>query len=230
MTAPKMEPPSRVDDSWSITASDPELDIHLLGVEGYSKLSDDNLNTILRSFNESLEQKKSHINLLQKIECSNKSELIDQTTESLETLSHDVRCVSAELSNRKSSKDGRGDDWLFPQIQDQENDSLDLKIVTELVGPSFDEGDKLKFLEQYLSVVHYSRSHPLSNRQLQQIFHLKLKGKALLFFSSLPPALPLKERIRKLLTVFAYRQRRTDRLLELEEFCRQKHERLDSVY
>ena len=98
------------------------------------------------------------------------------------------------------------------------------------MGPSFDDSDKLKFLEQYLSVVHYSRSHPLSNRQLQQIFHLKLKGKALLFFSSLSPALPLKEKIRKLLTVFAYRQHGTDRLVELEEFSRQKQERLDSVY
>ena len=225
-----MDSSSKGDDVWSITASDPELDTHLLGIEGYSKLSDDNLNTILRSFTESLEQKKSHLNLLEKVQCDNKSELIDQTTESLETLGHDIRCISQELTNRRSSKDSRGDDFPFPLIQEQENDSLDLKIVTELVGPSFDDGDKLKFLEQYLSVVHYSRSHPLSNRQLQQIFHLKLKGKALIFFSSLSPALPLKEKIRKLLTVFAYRQHGTDRLVELEEFCRQKHERLDSVY
>ena len=225
-----MDSSSRVDECWSISPSDPELDIHLLGIEGYSDLSDDNLSTILRSFTESLQQKKSHLNLLEKIECENKNDLIDQTQEALDTLNHDIRCISAELSSRKSSKHSRGDDWPFPTYNEDESESLDLKVVTELVGPSFDEGDKLKFLEQYLSVVHYSRSNPLSSRQLQQIFHLKLKGRALLFFSSLPATLPLKEKVRKLLTVFAYRQHGSDRLVELEEFKREKHERLDSVY
>ena len=226
----KMEIPSRPDECWSISASDQELDMHLVGIEGYSNLSDDNLNTILRSFTENLQQKKSHLNLLEKIDCENKTELIDQTQEGLETLNHDIRCISAELASRKSSINRRGDDWMFPIMDEGGNETLDLKVVTELVGPSFDEGDKLKFLEQYLSVVHYSKTNPLSNRQLQQIFHLKLKGRALLFFSSLPPTLPLKEKIRKLLTVFAYRQHGTDRLLELEEFKREKYERLDSVY
>ena len=224
-----METSSKIDDCWSVSPSDPELDVHLLGIEGYANLSDDNLNTILRSFTESLQQKKSHLNLLEKIDCENKRELMDQTQEGLDTLNHDIRCISAELASRKSSKDRRGDDWLFPIMDEGGNESLDLKVVTELVGPSFDEGDKLKFLEQYLSIVHYSKTNPLSTRQLQQIFHLKLKGRALLFFSSLSPALPLKEKIRKLLTVFAYRQHGSDRLLELEEFKREKHERLDSV-
>ena len=53
----KMETPSRPDECWSISPTDPELDIHLLGIEGYSNLSDDNLNTILRSFTENLQQK-----------------------------------------------------------------------------------------------------------------------------------------------------------------------------
>ena len=74
-----MDSSSRVDECWSISPSDPELDIHLLGIEGYSDLSDDNLSTILRSFTESLQQKKSHLNLLEKIECENKNDLIDQT-------------------------------------------------------------------------------------------------------------------------------------------------------
>ena len=118
----------------------------------------------------------------------------------------------------------------FPVLDEDENQLLDLKIVTELVGPSFDELDKLKFLEQYLSIVHYSRSNPLSSRQLQQVFHLKLKGRALLFFTSLPMNLHFKDRIWKLLTVSAYRQHGTDRLFELEDFKRERHERLDSVY
>ena len=63
-----MDSSSRADECWSISPSDPELDIHLLGIEGYSDLSDDNLSTILRSFTESLQQKKSHLNLLEKIE------------------------------------------------------------------------------------------------------------------------------------------------------------------
>ena len=57
-----MEIPSRPDECWSIFASDQELDMHLVGIEGYSNLSDDNLNTILRSFTENLQQKKSHLN------------------------------------------------------------------------------------------------------------------------------------------------------------------------
>lgn len=40
----------------------------------------------------------------------------------------------------------------------------------------------------------------------------------------------MKEKIIKLLTVFAYRQHGTDRLLELEHFKREKQERLYSVY
>ena len=213
-----------------MSPSDPDLDLHVLSLEGYSKLSDENLNTILRSFTEALQQKKLHLNLLDKITCEDKDELINQTRENMDTLNHDIRCISAEISSRKTSKNS--DDWLFPVVHDQDDEDqpLDLKIITELVGPSFDELDKLKFLEQYLSIVHYSRTHPISGRQLQQIFHLKLKGKALLFFSSLPASLPLKDRIRKLLTVFAYRHHGSDRLIELEEFSRQRNERLDSVY
>ena len=218
------------EECWSISPSDPDLDIHALGIEGYSKLSDECLNTILRSFTEALQQKRSHLNLIENLDCDNKDELIGQTQEGIETLNHDIRCVSAEITSRKTSKDHQGDIWLFPVLDEDESHPLDLKIVTELVGPSFDELDKLKFLEQYLSIVHYSRSNPLSTRQLQQIFHLKLKGRALLFFSSLSTNLHLKDRIRKLLTVFAYRQHGTDRLIELEDFKRERHERLDSVY
>ena len=45
---------------WTYDAanSDRELDNYLSGIESYSKLSDDSLNIILRSFNETVQQKK----------------------------------------------------------------------------------------------------------------------------------------------------------------------------
>ena len=160
------------EECWSISPSDPDLDIYALGIEGYSKLSDECLNTILRSFNEALQQKRSHLNLIENLDCDNKDELIGQTQEGIETLNDDIRCVYSELSSRKTSKDHQGGVWFFP-VLDEDESHPDLKIVTELEGPSFDELDKQKFQEQYLSIVHYSRSNPLSTRELQQIFNLK---------------------------------------------------------
>lgn len=93
----------------------------------------------------------------------------------MQTFNHSVRYISTELAGRRSTKNYRGKDWNFPVLVEEENEVLDLKIVTELIGSSFDESDKLKCLEKYLSMVHYSGSHPLSSRQLQQILHLKLK-------------------------------------------------------
>ena len=93
------------EECWSISPSDPDLDIHAHGIERYSKLSDECLNTILRSFTEALQQKRSHLNLIENLDCDNKDELIGQTQEGIETLNHDIRCVSAELSSRKTSTD-----------------------------------------------------------------------------------------------------------------------------
>ena len=97
----------RDDEIWSIDPSVADLDLHMVGMESYSKLSDENLNTILRSYSETLSQKRVHIDLLKKIECENKEELIEQSNEGMETLNHELRCITAELANRKMTKNGR---------------------------------------------------------------------------------------------------------------------------
>lgn len=66
------------EESWIIAASDIDLDVHLNGIEAYSLLSEENLTTILRSFTETLQQKRLHLNLLGKIECDDKDILVQQ--------------------------------------------------------------------------------------------------------------------------------------------------------
>ena len=110
----KMNTNNKEEECWSLSPSDSDLDVHALGIEGYSKLSDECLNTILRSFTEALYQKRTHLNLIENLVCENKDELIGQTQEGIETLNHDIRCVSSELASPKTSKAEQGDDWLFP--------------------------------------------------------------------------------------------------------------------
>ena len=220
----------RPDCFWSDTMSDADIDLHISNLDAYSKLSDENLNTILRSYSETQLQRRENLNLLSKIDLENKSELLQQAQDGLQTLNHEMTLITNELTNRRNTKSGQNEIWAFPDMSGNDDLPLDLKVFSELIGNSFDEQDKLKFLEQYLSVVHYSKTHPLSPKQLLQVFHLKLKGKTLLFFSSLPQSITLKEKIRKLLTVFAYLHDETDRLAELENFKRESMERLDSVF
>ena len=185
----------KAESFWSETQSDTDIDLHISSMDSYSKLTEENLNTILRSFSETLSQRRENLNLLNKIDLENKSELIQQAHDGLQTLNHEMTLITNELSNRKKTKIGQGDIWPFPDMSGNEDSPLDLKVFSELIGISFDEHDKLKFLEQYLSVVHYSKTHPISPRQLLQVFHLKLKGKALLFFHLYPNLLPLRKKL-----------------------------------
>ena len=86
---------------WSDTLSDTDIDLHISSMDSYSKLTDENLNTILRSFSETLSQRRENLNLLNKIDLENKSELIQQAHDGLQTLNHEMTLITNELTNRK---------------------------------------------------------------------------------------------------------------------------------
>ena len=75
------------EDSWSYTPSDIDLDDYMSGLEGFSNLSEENLTTLMRSFNEMLQQKKSHLSLIYNLkECENKEELVGDLEQGVHSL------------------------------------------------------------------------------------------------------------------------------------------------
>ena len=144
---------------------------------------------------------------------------------------NDIKCLSSELDGRKLVKSKKGDEFQFPAISEHDDDdTLDLTMLKQLIGANFNSEDPLTFKSQYQALCHYSKTTPLNVRQLDQIFTLMLKGAPLQYYTSLHPTLPLKEKIRNLLTVFSYRSSVGDRIRELEQFERKPYEPLDSVY
>ena len=194
-------------------------------------MSEENLTTLMRSFNEMLQQKKSHLSLLCSLkECENKEELVGDLQQGVHSLEHDIKCLASELDGRNLVKSKKGDEFQFPTIAVNDEDALDLTLLKQLIGPNFNGEDPLKFKSQYQALCHYSKTTPLSIRQINQIFTLMLKGAPLQYYTSLDPNLALKEKIRNLLTVFSYRSSVGDRLRELEQFERKPYEPFDSVY
>lgn len=57
-----------------------------------------------------------------------------------------------------------------------------------------------------------------------------LKGEPLRYYTSLHRDLPLKTKIKNLLTFYSYRSSISDKLRELDEFVRKPYEPLDSVF
>ena len=221
------------EDTWSFAPSDVDLDEHVSSFdnEDFSNLSEENLRTLIKSFSETLRQRKSHLNLIYNLkDCQNKEQLVEELQVGMHSLEHDIKCLKSELDGRKSVKSKKCDEFIFPTITNHDDDTLDLTLLKQLIGPNFNGEDKLMFKSQYNALVHYSKSTPLNVRQLNQIFTIMLKGQALQYYTSLEPSLPLKVKIRNLLTVFSYRSSVADRLRDLENFERKPFEALDSVY
>ena len=222
------------DDAWSYSPSDADLEeqVNSWDHEDFTNLSEENLLILKRSFSETLRQRKGHIKLLINLkDCLNNENLIEEIQAAVQSLEHDVRCLTAELENRKSVKSKKCDEFIFPTITSTaEDDALDLTLLKQLIGSHFNSDDKLTFKSQYNALVHYSKSTPLNERQINQIFTIMLKGHALQYYTSLDPNLPLRIKIRNLLTVYSYRSSIGDRLHELESFKRKPFEAMDSVY
>ena len=221
------------EETWSYAQSDVDLNEHISTLEGedFTNLSEENLRTLTRSFSETLRQRKSHLNLLFNLkDCQNKDQLVEELQEGIHSLEHDIKCLGSELEGRKLVKSRKSDEFIFPTVTDNDNENLDLTLLKQLIGPNFDGENKLMFKSQYDALVHYSKSTPLNVRQLNQIFTLMLKGQALQYYTSLDPSLPLKTKIKNLLTVYSYRSSIGDRLRDLECFERKPFEALDSVY
>ena len=88
------------EDTWSVCPSDADLDEHLNTVvgEGFSNLSEEGLRTLLRSFTETLRQRKSHLNLVYNLkECTNKDTLVEELRQGIDSLEHDIRCLNGEI-------------------------------------------------------------------------------------------------------------------------------------
>ena len=218
------------EDTWSMSPSDELLDLAASKVESFESMTDDSLSLLQRSYGETLQSKKFHLQLLDNIECENKSKLISELESSMQHAEHDLRCVTNEIRLRLTVKDERIDEFSYPTIIEDSGGELDLTIFNSLIGDCFDSTDPIRFNSQYQSLVQYSRCNPLDERKLLQLFSLKLKGDALLYFTSLDSGLPLKEKIRCLLVVFSFRRSIGDKLLELEQFKRKEYEKLDSCY
>ena len=222
------------DDAWSYSPSDADLEeqVNSWDHEDFTNLSEENLLILKRSFSETLRQRKSHLNLLINLkDCPNKENLIEEIQAAVQSLEHDVRCLTAELENRKLVKSKKCDEFIFQPITSKaEDDSLDLTLLKQLIGSHFNSDDKLTFKYQYNARVHYSKSTPLNERRINQIFTIMLKGHVLQYYTSLDPNLPIRVKIRNLLTVYSYRRSIGDRLHELESFERKPFEAMDSVH
>ena len=221
------------DESWSYAPSVIEIEDPLTALESedLSNLSEENLRTLMKSFSETLRERKSHMNLLYNLkDCNNKDTLVEELQGGIQSLNHDIKCLASELEGRKVVKSKKCDEFIFPTISDTDDDTLDLTLLKQLIGSNFNGEDKLMFKSQYNALVHYSQTVPLNVRQLNQIFMLMLKGSALQYYTSLDPNLPIKTKIRNLLTVYSYRASIADRLRDLQSFERKAFEALDSVY
>ena len=218
------------EDTWSMSPSDELLDLAASKVESFESMTDDSLSLLQRSYGETLQSKNFHLQLLNNIECENKSKLISELESSIQHAEHDLRCVTNEIRLQRTVKDERIDEFSYPTIIEDSGGELDLTIFNSLIGDCFDSTDPIRFNSQYQSLVQYSRCNPLDERKLLQLFSLKLKGDALLYFTSFYSSLPLKEKIKCLLVVFSFRRSIGDKLLELEQFKRKEYEKLDSCY
>ena len=221
------------EDTWSVCHSDVEIDEYLntAEAEGFSNLSEENLRTLLRSFSEVLRQRKSHLNLVYNLkDFENKDTLVEELRQGIDSLEHDIRCLTSEIEGRHLIKSKKKDEFIFPVIADTDDDTIDLTLLKQLIGPNFDSEDPLQFKSQYVALCHYSKGTPLNERQINQIFCVMLKGEPLRYYTSLHPDLPLKIKIKNLLTVYSYRSSVSDKLRELHEFARRPYEPLDSVF
>ena len=221
------------DDAWSYTPSDNDIDDHInaLETEEFSNLSEENLRTLVKSFSESLHHRRAHLSLLYNLkDIENKDQLVQDIQNGIQSLEHDVKCLNSELEGRKIIKNTKHDEFIFPKISENDDDTLDLTLLKQLIGNHFNCDDKLTFKSQYNALVHYSKSVALNSKQINQIFTIMLKGPSLEYYTSLDPDLPLKVKIRNLLTVYSYRSSVGDRLHDLETFSRRPFEALDSVY
>ena len=78
----------------------------------------------------------------------------------MHSLENDIKCLKLELDGRKSVKSKKCDEFIFPTISNHEDDTLDLTLLKQLIGPNFNGEDKLMFKSQYNALVHYSKSTP----------------------------------------------------------------------
>ena len=92
------------DDDWSVAQSDSPLEEHTSTweIEDFTSMSEENLRILKRSFLETLRQRKSHLSLLMNIkDCPNKESMIEEIESGIQSLEHDLRCLSSEIDSRK---------------------------------------------------------------------------------------------------------------------------------
>ena len=85
------------EDTWSMSPSDELLDLAASKVESFESMTDDSLSLLQRSYGETLQSKNFHLQLLNNIECENKSKLISELESSIQHAEHDLRCVTNEI-------------------------------------------------------------------------------------------------------------------------------------
>ena len=108
------------DEVWSYSPSDMDLNEHVSSLEGedFTSLSEENLRTLVRSFSETLRQRKSHLSLLYNLkDCENRDELVEELRGGIQSLEHDVKCLRSELETRKMVKSKKTDEFEFPTIR-----------------------------------------------------------------------------------------------------------------
>ena len=68
----------------------------------------------------------------------NKENLISEAQSAINHLSHAVACLSRELESRQTAQRKYNVQLEYPKISDNEDDILDLSILTQLIGQGFD--------------------------------------------------------------------------------------------
>ena len=93
------------DDSWSFAASDHDIDEQLNAMEGepFTNLSEESLRTLVRSFTETLQQKRSHLDLLYNLkDIENKDGLVQDIQNGIQSLEQKMFKLGIRKSeNRK---------------------------------------------------------------------------------------------------------------------------------
>ena len=117
-----------------MSPSDELLDLAASKVESFESMTDDSLSLLQRSYGETLQSKNFHLQLLNNIECENKSKLISELESSIQHAEHDLRCVTNEIRLRRTVKDERIDEFSYPTIIEDSGGELDLTIFNSLIG------------------------------------------------------------------------------------------------
>ena len=233
---PREEPPLLVEELeyWKNPSPvpiypDEEYHAQRQEVLDYSTLSNDNINNLIRARKDSIEAKNVNILMLKALPETEKSgKLLNNLEDAVLKLRHKVRSLENTLKSRDFSKLAYKNVFELPSIVDEEETTLDLKVIGKVLGGHFSTECKLSFKQQFLSLVSYSKSSPLTEAQVIQILRCFLKREQLHFFDNLDPSLPLKQKLTKLLTVYCHRNTIADTLLALKHFQRHSQEDLDS--